>query len=43
MADSGVHRLFSYGTLRQREVQMARFGRELNGRPGAKAGSPADD
>jgi hypothetical protein len=25
--------LFSYGTLRQREVQVANFGRELTGRP----------
>jgi gamma-glutamylcyclotransferase (GGCT)/AIG2-like uncharacterized protein YtfP len=25
--------LFSYGTLRQREVQMSTFGRELDGRP----------
>lgn len=33
MTDSAVHRLFSYGTLQQRAVQIARFGRELNGRP----------
>jgi hypothetical protein len=33
MADSEVHRLFSYGTLQQPAVQLARFGRELNGRP----------
>jgi gamma-glutamylcyclotransferase (GGCT)/AIG2-like uncharacterized protein YtfP len=26
-------RLFSYGTLRQREVQLANFGRELVGHP----------
>lgn len=26
-------RLFSYGTLRQREVQLATFGRELAGEP----------
>jgi hypothetical protein len=25
--------LFSYGTLQQREVQLASFGRELDGRP----------
>jgi len=30
--------LFSYGTLRQREVQLATFGRELNGEPDALEG-----
>ncbi|MBS9532136.1 gamma-glutamylcyclotransferase [Mycobacterium sp. M1] len=30
--------LFSYGTLRQREVQLATFGRELDGRPDAIIG-----
>ena len=30
--------LFSYGTLRQREVQLATYGRELAGRPDALAG-----
>lgn len=30
--------LFSYGTLRQREVQLATFGRELDGRPDAIVG-----
>jgi hypothetical protein len=30
---SPTFRLFSYGTLRQREVQMALFGRELDGEP----------
>ncbi|MEU8397000.1 gamma-glutamylcyclotransferase family protein [Nonomuraea sp. NPDC048892] len=32
MADQSVV-LFSYGTLRQREVQLAVFGRELSGTP----------
>jgi gamma-glutamylcyclotransferase (GGCT)/AIG2-like uncharacterized protein YtfP len=31
MADPVVHRLFSYGTLQLREVQLARFGRVLAG------------
>jgi hypothetical protein len=35
---SGPVRLFSYGTLRQREVQLDRFGRELPGHPDALAG-----
>jgi gamma-glutamylcyclotransferase (GGCT)/AIG2-like uncharacterized protein YtfP len=30
--------LFSYGTLRQREVQLSTFGRELEGRPDAIVG-----
>ena len=30
--------LFSYGTLRQREVQLATYGRELDGRPDALIG-----
>lgn len=30
--------LFSYGTLRQREVQLATFGRELEGEPDALCG-----
>ena len=33
-----THRLFSYGTLRQREVQLARFGRILEGRTDALPG-----
>ena len=35
---SGSFRLFSYGTLRQREVQLATFGRELTGEPDALEG-----
>ncbi|HEY1969456.1 MAG TPA: gamma-glutamylcyclotransferase family protein [Pseudonocardia sp.] len=31
-------RLFSYGTLRQREVQLANFGRELVGHPDSLPG-----
>jgi gamma-glutamylcyclotransferase (GGCT)/AIG2-like uncharacterized protein YtfP len=30
--------LFSYGTLHQREVQLANYGRELDGRPDALLG-----
>ena len=30
--------LFSYGTLQQREVQLANYGRELDGDPGALTG-----
>ena len=30
--------LFSYGTLRQRDVQLSTFGRELDGRPDAIVG-----
>jgi gamma-glutamylcyclotransferase (GGCT)/AIG2-like uncharacterized protein YtfP len=34
--------LFSYGTLRQQEVQLAIFGRELDGRPDAIVGFDLD-
>lgn len=34
--------LFSYGTLRQREVQLATFGRALAGRPDAIIGYELD-
>ena len=34
--------LFSYGTLRQREVQLTTFGRELDGRPDAIVGFELD-
>jgi gamma-glutamylcyclotransferase (GGCT)/AIG2-like uncharacterized protein YtfP len=34
--------LFSYGTLRQRDVQLATFGRELNGQPDAIIGYDLD-
>jgi hypothetical protein len=34
--------LFSYGTLRQREVQLSTFGRELDGRPDAIVGFDLD-
>jgi gamma-glutamylcyclotransferase (GGCT)/AIG2-like uncharacterized protein YtfP len=34
--------LFSYGTLRQREVQRSTFGRELDGRPDAIVGYELD-
>ncbi|HEX7429296.1 MAG TPA: gamma-glutamylcyclotransferase family protein [Mycobacterium sp.] len=34
--------LFSYGTLRQRDVQLSTFGRELDGRPDAIVGYDLD-
>ena len=34
--------LFSYGTLRQREVQLSTFGRELDGHPDAIVGFDLD-
>jgi gamma-glutamylcyclotransferase (GGCT)/AIG2-like uncharacterized protein YtfP len=34
--------LFSYGTLRQRDVQVSTFGRELDGRPDAIVGFDLD-
>jgi gamma-glutamylcyclotransferase (GGCT)/AIG2-like uncharacterized protein YtfP len=34
--------LFSYGTLRQRDVQLSTFGRELDGRPDAIVGYELD-
>ncbi len=34
--------LFSYGTLRQRDVQRSTFGRELDGRPDAIVGYELD-
>ncbi|MYS81647.1 gamma-glutamylcyclotransferase family protein [Embleya scabrispora] len=33
-----THLLFSYGTLQLRQVQLARFGRELDARPDALPG-----
>lgn len=36
--ERGSVRLFSYGTLRQQEVQQATFGRLLEGRPDAIVG-----
>jgi len=38
VVESVAHRLFSYGTLRQSEVQLDRFGRLLNGEPDALPG-----
>jgi gamma-glutamylcyclotransferase (GGCT)/AIG2-like uncharacterized protein YtfP len=35
--------LFSYGTLRQREVQLTTFGRELSGRADAIVGFELDE
>ena len=37
-----IQLLFSYGTLRQREVQLSTFGRELDGRPDAIVGYELD-
>jgi len=37
-----TERLFSYGTLRQRDVQLSTFGRELDGRPDAIVGYDLD-
>ena len=34
--------LFSYGTLRQRDVQLSTFGRELDGRPDTIVGYDLD-
>ncbi|MFE9928495.1 gamma-glutamylcyclotransferase family protein [Streptomyces sp. NPDC005533] len=38
MAGPAHHQLFSYGTLQSREVQLAQFGRLLEGRPDALPG-----
>ncbi|HEX8062082.1 MAG TPA: gamma-glutamylcyclotransferase family protein [Allosphingosinicella sp.] len=38
MIDQGAIPLFSYGTLQQENVQLATFGRRLDGRPDALAG-----
>jgi gamma-glutamylcyclotransferase (GGCT)/AIG2-like uncharacterized protein YtfP len=38
MSDAPIVRLFAYGTLRQREVQMATYGRPLEGTPDVLAG-----
>ncbi|HEU0098685.1 MAG TPA: gamma-glutamylcyclotransferase family protein [Allosphingosinicella sp.] len=38
MTDEADIPLFSYGTLRQENVQLATFGRRLEGRPDALAG-----
>lgn len=38
MAEPAPHLLFSYGTLRQSGVQLARFGRVLDGRADALTG-----
>ena len=38
MSAAPIVRLFAYGTLRQREVQMATYGRLLDGTPDVLAG-----
>ena len=43
MASGRVERLFSYGTLRQAEVQLANFGRLLDGEAAAAAGWRLED
>lgn len=40
--DSAHVLLFSYGTLRQKDVQLATFGRELDGAPDAIVGYTID-
>jgi gamma-glutamylcyclotransferase (GGCT)/AIG2-like uncharacterized protein YtfP len=42
VTSSATELLFSYGTLRQREVQLTTFGRELDGRPDAIVGFELD-
>ena len=42
MTSESTESLFSYGTLRQRDVQLATFGRELDGRPDAIVGFELD-
>jgi len=38
-----MERLFSYGTLQMREVQLANFGRELTGQPDSLVGYRMED
>ena len=38
MTDTAIVRLFAYGTLQQREVQLATYGRPLDGTPDALTG-----
>lgn len=38
MTETPTVRLFAYGTLQQREVQLATYGRSLEGEPGVLAG-----
>ncbi|MEO8547135.1 MAG: gamma-glutamylcyclotransferase family protein [Sphingomicrobium sp.] len=38
MADAPTIRLFAYGSLRQREVQLANYGRTLEGAPDTLSG-----
>lgn len=42
MVSSVTELLFSYGTLRQRDVQLSTFGRALEGRPDAIVGYDLD-
>lgn len=43
MAEAPPVRLFAYGTLQQREVQLANYGRPLDGTPDALAGYRLED
>jgi gamma-glutamylcyclotransferase (GGCT)/AIG2-like uncharacterized protein YtfP len=43
MADAHPVRLFAYGTLQQRDVQLANYGRPLDGFPDALAGYRLDE
>jgi len=43
IADARPVRLFAYGTLQQRDVQLANYGRPLDGLPDALAGYRLDE
>lgn len=43
MAEVPTVRLFAYGTLQQRDVQLANYGRPLDGTPDALAGYRLED
>jgi gamma-glutamylcyclotransferase (GGCT)/AIG2-like uncharacterized protein YtfP len=43
MAEAQTVRLFAYGTLQQREVQLANYGRPLDGTPDMLAGYRLED
>jgi len=43
MTDDRTVRLFAYGTLQQRDVQLANYGRPLDGTPDALAGYHLED
>ena len=43
MADAQTVRLFAYGTLQQRDVQLANYGRHLDGTPDMLTGYRLED